>query len=195
LAAGLKLSELKADEFCAKPQLQFFKKFYWPTAARCSKVDQPPLGVSLTPLCTRVTMNGNIQQFREYVRVNLENIEAGLGRLNALLHEQTKKNERELVIILGEWPELSEHNRTAIAGEIERLEHLIQEERRMRGQVADWKTKQRTSKLHAHADICEQCAVTYVKIASLVIDEAERAAVHAFLARARAIAAQIHRAE
>jgi hypothetical protein len=140
-------------------------------------------------------MNGNIQQFREYVGVNLENIGASLSRLNALLHEQAKQNERELLKILGEWPELSKHNRTAIAGEIARLEQLIQEERRMRGQVADWKTKRRTSKLHAHADICEQCAVTYVKIASLVINEAERATVDAFLARARAIAAQVQRAE
>jgi hypothetical protein len=138
-------------------------------------------------------MNGNIEQFREYVRANLENIGTSLGRLNALLHEQ--ENEGELLKILGEWPELSEHNRTAIAGEMARLEQLIQEERHMRGQVADWKTKQRTGKIHAHADTCEQCAVTYVKIASLVIDEAKRATVHAFLARARAIAAQVQRAE
>jgi hypothetical protein len=61
--------------------------------------------------------------------------------------------------------------------------------------LVGWKMKRQTSHLHAHADRFEKGLVAAVEIAAMAMEEAERAAIRAVLARREAISIQIQRPE
>jgi hypothetical protein len=139
-------------------------------------------------------MSGNIDQFRADLRANLLATAASFDRFNAILFQtatSTEQDLRERLAILDETAELTRFRAIAANADFNRWMEEARSETFEK--VAGWKSKRQTGRLHARADRLERCASTAVEIALLAMQEAERTAVGAILARKEAISIQVQR--
>lgn len=137
-------------------------------------------------------MNGNIRQFADAVGKHLSDISTSLNHLHALTSEQTEPSEQAIRTSLNEVGEITtDKSCTKLALLLAELNQLVEAEKPTRNQVADWKIRRLTSRLHLRADVCEQLATTSIALAALAIVMAESASVQALVARKDAISAQV----
>lgn len=134
-------------------------------------------------------MDGNVDLLRETFSDNISRVVAAIERLNALV--QAGETAGELSSYFAALEKSAKENRARLSAVLAQLDQRIDEERLVSEKVPGWKATRQTSKLHSRADSCEHCAAAAVEIVALAMQEAERAVVHALLAREEAIAVQV----
>jgi hypothetical protein len=137
-------------------------------------------------------MNGNTDQFREDLRLNLSIVMTACGRFITAVEGGMAGTELEWHEQLLEMEKLIEQSRAKIAAASADLHRCIEEEKFETSiQVIEWKAKRQTDKLHARADRYERCANAAVEIAAAKIDEAGQWVFRALLARKETISIQV----
>ncbi len=136
-------------------------------------------------------MGQRIDQFCEDLRLKLTNIESGLGGLKAKIDGKAQNAEQEARSHLEKVQKRIEQNRTKVSAAQTEVKNWVEGRKTAtRDTIADWKAKRETGKLQNRADKAERYAAAAIDIALAAADEAEQAALEAWLARQDANSAQ-----
>jgi hypothetical protein len=140
-------------------------------------------------------MGQHIDQFCEELRVKLARIDDGLDDLKTKINGKAEGAEQVVRNHLDEVEKRIDGGRAKIETAQSEVKNWVDERKTVtRDKVAEWKTKRETNKLHNRADRAERYAAAASEIAGAAVDEAERAALEAWLARQDAISAQVKQA-
>jgi hypothetical protein len=136
-------------------------------------------------------MSQRIDQFCEDLRLKLTNIDSSLVGLKAKIEGKAQNAEQEARSNLEKVQKRIEQNRTKVSSAQSELKNWIDEQKTAtRDKIADWRAKRETSKLQTRADKGERYAAAAIVVAMAAADEAEQAALEAWLARQDANFAQ-----
>ena len=136
-------------------------------------------------------MGQRIDQFCEDLRLKLTNIDSGLGGLKAKIEGKAQNAEQEARSQLERVQKRVEQDRTKVSAAQTELKNWVEERKTAtRDKIAEWKTKLETSKLQNRADKAERYAAATIVVALAAADEAEQAALEAWLARQDASSVQ-----
>jgi len=136
-------------------------------------------------------MGQRIDQFCEDVRLKLLNIDSGLNGLKSKLNNNAEFAERTVREHLDQVRRRMELGRAKVAGaHVEMKNWAEQRTMTTRDKIEKWKTKRDTIKLRNRADNAERYAAAAADVAVAALDEAEEAALEAWLARQDVIWAQ-----
>jgi predicted nucleic acid-binding Zn-ribbon protein len=140
-------------------------------------------------------MGQRIDQFCEDLRLKLTNIDSGLHGLKAKIDAKAAQVDQEGQDHLEEVQRRIEQNsakvtaaRAAVRGWAEERKNATDDK------ITEWKTKREIGKLQHRAEQAEQYAAAAIDIALADVDEAEEAALEAWLARQDAEAVQAKKA-
>jgi hypothetical protein len=147
-----------------RKDLRHFRDIYSPALPYPVKCEAIPCWRQVRCNCT---MNDHIDQFHEDIRAALSTIDVSLIRVKALFANKTMRTEQDLREQLGEVEKSLEQSRQRAAAAHLDLERWLDEES---DRVAEWRVKRDTSKLHARADKCEQCAAAAIEVAIAAVD-------------------------
>lgn len=129
-------------------------------------------------------MSKRIDQFCEDLRVKLTNIDSSLSGLKAKIEGKVQNAEQEARSHLEKVQKRIEQNRTKVSSAQSELRNWVEEQKTAtRDKIADWRAKRETSKLQTRADKGERYAAAAIVFAMAAVDEAEQAALEAWLAR------------
>jgi hypothetical protein len=129
-------------------------------------------------------MGQRIDQFCEDLRMKLTNIDSGLGGLKAKIDGKVQNAEQEVRTQLERVQKRIEQNRTKVSSAQTEVKNWVEERKTAtRDTIAQWKTKLEMSKLQNHADKAERYSAGAIVVALAAVDEAEQAALEAWLAR------------
>ena len=129
-------------------------------------------------------MGQRIDQFCEDLRLKLTNIESGVGGLKAKIDGKAQNAEQEVRNHFDKVQKRVEQDRTKLSAAQTEVKNWIAERKtETRDRVAEWKAKRETSKLQNRADKAERYAAATIVVALAAADEAEQAALEAWLAR------------
>ena len=136
-------------------------------------------------------MSQGIDQFRENLREKFTNIEKDLRDLIAKIDEKAQNAEQEVrshgeKLLHRMWQDRAK----VAAAQAEMNEWVEARKIATSAEIAEWKAKRETSRLQMRADQAERYEVAAMTVALAAIDEAEHAALEAWLARQDAVAAQ-----
>jgi len=136
-------------------------------------------------------MGQRIDQFCEDLRVKRTNIDSGLGGLKAKIDGKAQNAEQEARSHLEKVQKRIEQDRTKVSAAQTQVKNWVEGRKTAtRDTIAEWKAKRETGKLQNRADTAERYAAAAIDIALAAVDEAEQAALEAWLARQDATAAQ-----
>jgi hypothetical protein len=138
-----------------------------------------------------MTGNEKVDRFTQEMRVKLDAAEQRVRQLKANAQNATASAQadgRRQLDVLEQ--RAHDHHAKVRAGEARASEWLQHKKAATTEKIAEWKQARRVDKLGDRADSAEQYLVTAVQLASASIDEAERAAVEAVVARMDADAAR-----
>jgi predicted nucleic acid-binding Zn-ribbon protein len=136
-------------------------------------------------------MGQRIDQFCEDLRLKLTNIDNGLGGLKAKIEGKAQNAEQEARSHLERVQKRVEQDRAKVSAAQTEVKNWIEERKTAtRDKIAEWKTKRETSKLQNRADKAERYAAATIVVTLAAADEAEQAALEAWLARQDANSAQ-----
>jgi hypothetical protein len=140
-------------------------------------------------------MGQHIDQLREELRAKFARIDDGLHHLKAKVNDKAEDVEYDVRHHLKKVEQRIEQGRANIAAAQSEVKNWADERKSVtHDKIAEWKAKRETNKLHSRADRAERYAVTAIELAGTSIDEAERAALEAWLARQEATSAQVKQA-
>jgi len=129
-------------------------------------------------------MSQRIDQFCENLRLKLTNIDNGLKSVKAKVDGKAKDAEQEVRGHLDKVEKRIESDRAKLTAAQSEAKNWVDERKAAtRDKIAEWKAKRETTKLQGRADRAEKYAVAAIAIAGAAVDEAERAALEAWLAR------------
>ena len=129
-------------------------------------------------------MSERIDQFCENLRLKLTNIDNGLNSVKAKVDQKAKDAEQEVRGHLDKVEKRIESDRAKLTAAQSEAKKWVEERKAAtRDKIAEWKAKREKSKLQNRADSAEQYAAAAIVIAGAAVDEAERAAMEAWLAR------------
>jgi hypothetical protein len=136
-------------------------------------------------------MGQRIDKFSEDLRLKLTNIDSGLSGLKAKLDGKAQNAEQEARSYFEKVQKRIEQDRAKVStAQTEVKNWLEQRKTATRDTIAEWKAKRETSKLQNRADKAEHYAAAAIVVALAGVDEAEQAALEAWLARQDANSAQ-----
>jgi len=137
-------------------------------------------------------MGQRIDQFCEDLRLKLTNIDSGLGGLKAKIDGKVQNAEQDARSHLERVQKRIEQDRTKVSAAQTDVKNGVEERKTAtRDKIAEWKAKQETSKLQNRADKAERYAAATIVVALAGADDAEQAALEAWLARQDANSAQV----
>ena len=140
-------------------------------------------------------MAQRIDRFCENLRVKLTSVDSGLHSLKTKIEGKAQHAEQEARSHLAKVQKHIEQNREKVsASQAEVKEWVEARKTATADKIADWKAKHETSKLQNRADRAERYAAATVDVAMAAVDEAEEAALEAWLAREDADSAQAKKA-
>jgi hypothetical protein len=140
-------------------------------------------------------MSKKVDQFREDLQLKLTNIKSGLDGLRAKIDVKAKNAEQEVRSHLEQVRKRAEQSRTkALAAQAEMKNWVEAKKVATAAKIAEWKAKHETSQLQSRADSAERYAGASIDVALAALDEAEQAALEAWVARQDAISAQTKKA-
>jgi hypothetical protein len=129
-------------------------------------------------------MSERIDQFCENLRLKLTNIDNGLNSVKAKVDQKAKDAEQEVRGHLDKVEKRIESDRAKLTAAQSEAKKWVEERKAAtRDKIAEWKAKREKSKLQNRADWAEQYVAAAIVIAGAAVDEAERAAMEAWLAR------------
>ena len=136
-------------------------------------------------------MNEKIESFSKELRAKLDGVDKRLKDLTASAKGATEKAKVEARAQLAALESRAKEQHAKIqSAEAKTRVWLEEKKTATREKIATWKAQHDVKKLAAHADSAEQYAEASMRIAAASVDEAERAAVEAVVARIDAKAAQ-----
>jgi hypothetical protein len=136
-------------------------------------------------------MGQRIDQFCEDLRVKLTNIDSRVGSLKAKIDGKAQNAEQAVRGNLGEVQRRIEQDRTKVATAQGKVKDWVESRKvATSDKIAEWKAKRETTKLQNRADDAEAYAAAAIAVALAAVDDAEQAALEAWLARQDANAAQ-----
>lgn len=140
-------------------------------------------------------MGQHIDQFREDLHLKLANIDKGFAGLKAKIDEKAKNADQEARSHLEKVHRRIEQNRAKVSAAQAEIKDWAENRKiATADKIADWKSKREINKLRNRADGAEQYAAAAIVVSLAAADEAEQAAVEAWLARQDADAAQTNKA-
>jgi len=129
-------------------------------------------------------MGQRIDQFCEDLRVKRTNIDSGLGGLKAKIDGKVQNAEQEARSHLERVQKRIEQDRTKVSAAQTEIKNWAEERKiSTRDKIVEWKAKRETSKLQNRADKAERYAAASIVVALAAADDAEQAALEAWLAR------------
>ncbi len=132
-------------------------------------------------------MGQRIDQFSEDLRVKLTNVDGRFTSLRSKIDSKAQDAEREVRSQLDQARKRSEQNRAEILAAQARVKDWAESRKTATTEkIAEWKAKRDTNKLQSRADEAESYATAAIAIALAAVDEAEQAALEAWLARQEA---------
>jgi hypothetical protein len=136
-------------------------------------------------------MAQRIDQFYEDLRVKLGAIDGDLRGLKAKIDEKAEHVEQEGQKHLDSVRKRVEQNRASAAAARDEMKSWAESRKAATAEkIAEWKVNREISKLQRYADQAERYAEATITIALADVDEAEKAALEAWLTRQEADAAQ-----
>jgi hypothetical protein len=136
-------------------------------------------------------MGQRIDQFREDLRRKLTNIDSGLEGLKTKIDGKAQHAEQEVRSHLDKVQRHLELDRAKVSAARAEVKDWVEARKTATtDKIAEWKAKRETSKLQNRADQAERYAAAAIDVALGAVDEAEQAALEAWLARQDANAAQ-----
>ena len=126
----------------------------------------------------------NIDQFCQDLHQKVAMTKSDLDGLKSKINTQAAEAGKDALSHLEMVRERIEQNRKKIAHSQKEAEAWVDHRKaEAKKKVAEWKAKGETAKLKARADLAEQYAAATKELAIAAIDEAEEAALEAWLAR------------
>ncbi len=136
-------------------------------------------------------MSQRIDQFCEDLRLKLTNIESGLSGLKAKIDGKTETAEQEVRSHLDRVRKRIDQGFAKITATQAEIKNWTEEQKAaVSSKVAEWKTSHEARKLQNRADKAEWYAAATGEVAVAALDNAEEAALSAWLARQDAKSAQ-----
>jgi hypothetical protein len=136
-------------------------------------------------------MNEKIDSFCKELRAKLDGVDKRIKDLKAGAKGATEKAKIEAKAQLAALENRAKNQRANVQAAEAKTKAWIEEKKTATSEkIAAWKTQRDVKKLAAHADGTEDYAVASMQLAAAAVDEAERAAVEAVVARMDADAAQ-----
>lgn len=132
-------------------------------------------------------MSQRIAKFCEDLRLKLTNMESGLGTLKTKMEGKTQQAGQEVRNHLeGVKKRIAQDEAKASAARAEIKTWFDNEKSISASKIAEWKAKHELSHLQNRADLADRYAKATIHVALSALDEAERASLEAWLARAEA---------
>ena len=136
-------------------------------------------------------MNERIDQFCENLRVKLTSIDNDMRALMAKIDSKARNAEKDIESHLDSVKKRMAQDRTKLAAAQADITKWAEErEAATDEKIAEWKAKLEKAKLKGRAEAAERYAAGAAVVASASVDEAEQAALEAWLARKDAESAQ-----
>ena len=140
-------------------------------------------------------MSERIDEFCENLRVKLTAIENNMQALKTKIDSKTQSAEQEVRTRLDAVKQRIDQQRPKIAAAQTDIKKWIEERKATTNQkIAEWKAKSEKARLKSWADFAESYAGAASAVALAAVDEAEQAALEAWLARKDANSVQATRA-
>jgi flagellar biosynthesis chaperone FliJ len=135
-------------------------------------------------------MGQRIDQFCEQLRIKLTQIDGSLRDLKGKIDTKASNADKDVQAYLDKVDQRIDQDQAKVSAAQAKMEDWVEARKvETRAKIADWKSRRETSKLNNRADRAEQYAAAAIVVASVAVDEAERASVEAWLARQDADAA------
>ena len=129
-------------------------------------------------------MNERIDQFCEDLRVKLTSIDDNMRALKATIDSKERTVEQDVQLHLDSVKKRIAQDRTKLAAAQADIEKWGKERKAVTDEkIAEWKAKLEKAKLKGRAEAAERYAAGAAVVASAAVDEAEQAALEAWLAR------------
>jgi hypothetical protein len=139
-------------------------------------------------------MGQQINQLYQNLRVKLANTKSHIDSLNAKMEAKAQHAEQEVRDEFDKLQKRIEQDRTKVkAAQAEVKNWVDARKSATAAKIAEWKAKHETSRLQNRADSAERYAAASIDVALAAIDDAEQAAIEAWIARQDASAAQAGR--
>jgi hypothetical protein len=136
-------------------------------------------------------MNEKIESFSKELRTKLDGVDKRLKDLTASVKGATEKAKIEAKAQLAALESRAKEQHAKVQSTEAKTKAWLEEKKTATSEkIAAWKAQRDVKKLAAHADGTEQYAVASMRLAAAAVDEAERAAVEAVVARMDAETAQ-----
>ena len=128
-------------------------------------------------------MSERIDQFCENLRIKLTSIDKMMQQLKAKIDSKAQTAEQEVRIQLDAVKNRLKQDRTKLETAQADVKKWVDEFKLASNEkIAEWKAKREGAKLQIRAEIAERYAVAAAVVASTAVDEAEQAALEAWLA-------------
>ena len=129
-------------------------------------------------------MSERIDQFCENLRIKLTSIDNSVQALKSKIDAKAKTAEQDVRTHLDSVRKRVEQDRSKVEAAQDELKKWLEERRAVtKEKIADWKASGERIKLRSRAEFAERYAKAAVVIAAAAVDEAEQAALEAWLAR------------
>jgi hypothetical protein len=129
-------------------------------------------------------MGQRIDQFCEDLRLKLTSIDGRVDDLKGRIDEKAENAEQDVRNHLGQVQKRIEQDRAKVSAAQGKVKDWVESRKTATAdKIAGWKAKRETARLQQRADDAEAYASATVALAVAAIDEAELAAVEAWLAR------------
>ncbi len=139
-------------------------------------------------------MGQQIDQLYENLRVKLANTKSHIDSIDAKMKGKAQQADQEVRSHLDQVQEHIEQDLTKVkAAKAEVKNWMEARKSATAAKIAEWKAKHETSQLQNRADSAERYAAASIDVALAAIDDAEQAALEAWIARQDASAAQAGR--
>jgi hypothetical protein len=135
-------------------------------------------------LARRSNMSERIDQFCENLHVKLTSIGNNMEMLKAKIDDKEQTAEKDVRTHLDRVRHRVEQNRTKVTTARATIKKWLDECKTATNEkVAEWKAKHEQTRLQNRAQLAEDYAEAAAVVASAAVDEAEQAALEAWLAR------------
>jgi len=129
-------------------------------------------------------MGQRIDQFCEDLQLKLSNIDSRFDSLKAKIDGKNQQAEQAVRSHLGEVQTRIEQDRAKVSTAQAKVKNWAEGRKiATTDKIAEWKAKRETAKLQNRADDAEAYAAAALAIALAAVDDAEQAALDAWLAR------------
>ncbi|MGA7713860.1 MAG: hypothetical protein WCA81_18345 [Rhizomicrobium sp.] len=159
-----------------------------PDIGRCDPFGFPPSTyfgvVTQLSLLEDIIMSEPIDQFCENLRIKLTNIDSGLAGLKAKIDGKSQQIEQAVRLHLDDvrW-RIKQDAKKVSAAQAEVKDWAESQKVVTEDKIAEWKAKRDLGKLQGHAVKAERYAEAAIDLAMAAVDEVEKAAIEAWLAR------------